>query len=461
MIKRAKVVSLAGILLLCAFVFVSARNYTNQVFAADSTQQQIYELEGQLSGLKNEASQLKKQLDKANSNLKNTENEIAYLDQETSNLETQIKVLDQLLVQWQGQSKQLEEEIAQLEQDKQREQNIFDNMLRMSYQYGNDTYMNLIFGSESVSDLISRIDLIVYHLKYNNNVIENAESPFMPVEDEVYADKGFFDELVHAECPKNTDTYLLTNLRYPMSAVDAGVVGTVNVSFIVEEDGTISNVDAKESVYPDLTKEAVRVVQNMEKWKPAMLNGTPVRSKFHVPLLFTYDTPGFYIPPKNFDCSYINIPEDEDLYFVRVEKNAEYPEGKMALFEYLKQNLGHIKISSSSEKEIFHYDQINDLIRNRVWTGDTLNPNRPLNGHKIYDEYNTPIDTGAFHEIPVEFIVEKSGFLSNVKVYESDSSIHDEILRVVKKMPKWKPATIRDTVVRSRYILPVLFKIDN
>lgn len=173
MIKRAKVVSLAGILLLCAFVFVSARNYTNQVFAADSTQQQIYELEGQLSGLKNEASQLKKQLDKANSNLKNTENEIAYLDQETSNLETQIKVLDQLLVQWQGQSKQLEEEIAQLEQDKQREQNIFDNMLRMSYQYGNDTYMNLIFGSESVSDLISRIDLIVYHLKYNNNVIEN------------------------------------------------------------------------------------------------------------------------------------------------------------------------------------------------------------------------------------------------------------------------------------------------
>jgi len=199
----------------------------------------------------------------------------------------------------------------------------------------------------------------------------------------------------------------------------------------------------------------------MEKWKPAMLNGTPVRSKFHVPILFRYDTPGFCIPPKECDHVNINIPEDEDLYFVRVEKNAEYPEGKMALFEYLKQNLDHIKISSSSEKEIFHYDQINDLICNRVWTGDTLNPNRPLDGHKIYDEYNTPIDTGAFHEIPVEFIVEKSGFLSNVKVYESDSSIHDEILRVVKKMPKWKPATIRDTVVRSRYILPVLFKIDN
>ena len=294
----------------------------------------------------------------------------------------------------------------------------------------------------------------------NNNVIENAETPFVPVEDEVYAEKGFFDELVHAECPKENES-ILASSRYPMSAVYAGVVGTIYVSFIVEEDGSISNVTAKESVYPDLTKEAVRVVQNMEKWKPAMLNGTPVRSKFHVPILFRYDTPGFCIPPKECDHVNINIPEDEDLYFVRVEKNAEYPEGKMALFEYLKQNLDHIKISSSSEKEIFHYDQINDLICNRVWTGDTLNPNRPLDGHKIYDEYNTPIDTGAFHEIPVEFIVEKSGFLSNVKVYESDSSIHDEILRVVKKMPKWKPATIRDTVVRSRYILPVLFKIDN
>lgn len=172
-LKKIKIFSLIFAAFLCVAVLFVAKNQTNPVFAANDSQQQIYELENQLSSLQKDAAGLKKQVDAAKNNLKSAENEIAYLDQETSNLETQIDTLGTLLEQWQGLSDQLNTEIAQLESEYQSEQKMFDNMLRMSYQYGSDTYFNLIFGSESISDFLSRIDLIVYHLKYNNNVIEN------------------------------------------------------------------------------------------------------------------------------------------------------------------------------------------------------------------------------------------------------------------------------------------------
>ena len=290
----------------------------------------------------------------------------------------------------------------------------------------------------------------------NNNVIENAETPFVPVEDEVYAEKGFFDELVHAECPKENES-ILASSRYPMSAVYAGVVGTIYVSFIVEEDGSISNVTAKESVYPDLTKEAVRAVQNMEKWKPAMLNGTPVRSKFHVPILFRYDTPGFCIPPKGCDHVNINIPEDEDLYFVRVEKQPEFPGGKKALFDFLKENLVYSKSDLKANLDPYYlYVDYHDF-NNKVWLCRDLGKGLC---NTIYAD-DTPLDTGKYYSINVEFVVEKDGSLSNIHSINQDQFLREEALRVVKKMPKWKPATIRDTIVRSCYILPVLFKIDN
>ena len=313
-------------------------------------------------------------------------------------------------------------------------------------------------GTSIVPDEINQKKII------NCNVgLRDGETPFIPIEDEICADcNGFFDKVEHAVAPDSLAFYFLSHVYYPDPAMYAGIEGTVNVSFIVEEDGSISNVEVKESLYPCLDKAASRVVLGMEKWKPAMCNGKPVRSRFHIPILFRYDSLGFFIPPKTFDHCKINIPDDEDLYFVRVEKNAEFPGGKKALFEYLKQNLDHLKSSLNLKDNINRY--FTNFDHNRVWTGSQLFSNIIDDGYTIYDDDGTPIDKGVYHEIPVRFVVEKNGSLSNVNIidfYNRDSVIHDDILRVIKKMPKWKPATIRDTVVRSRYILPVLFKIDD
>lgn len=80
--------------------------------------------------------------------------------------------------------------------------------------------------------------------------------------------------------------YLMKNIKYPEQAVKEGIQGRVTVRFIVEKDGSISDVKPVLSVHPLLNKEAVRVVKSMPKWTPGKQNGKPVRVRFNLPVMF-------------------------------------------------------------------------------------------------------------------------------------------------------------------------------
>ena len=80
--------------------------------------------------------------------------------------------------------------------------------------------------------------------------------------------------------------YLAKNIKYPVQAQKKGIEGRVTVRFIVEKDGSISNVTVVRHIHPLLDKEAVRVIKAMPKWSPGMLNGKPVRVKFNIPVAF-------------------------------------------------------------------------------------------------------------------------------------------------------------------------------
>jgi TonB family protein len=80
--------------------------------------------------------------------------------------------------------------------------------------------------------------------------------------------------------------FIKNNIRYPEIAEKNGVQGRVVVAFVVEVDGSISNVEVVRSVDQSLEEEALRVVNILPKWKPAMLNGKPIRSKYSVPITF-------------------------------------------------------------------------------------------------------------------------------------------------------------------------------
>lgn len=80
--------------------------------------------------------------------------------------------------------------------------------------------------------------------------------------------------------------YLSTHIKYPTIAEETGVQGRVIVTFVVERDGSITDVKVVKSVDPSLDKEASRVVAGMPKWIPGKQNGSAVRVKYTVPVTF-------------------------------------------------------------------------------------------------------------------------------------------------------------------------------
>ena len=81
-------------------------------------------------------------------------------------------------------------------------------------------------------------------------------------------------------------SYLASNIKYPVVAQENGVQGRVIVSFVVERDGSISDVRVARSVDPSLDREAQRVVKSMPMCKPGKQNGSAVRVKYTVPVVF-------------------------------------------------------------------------------------------------------------------------------------------------------------------------------
>lgn len=80
--------------------------------------------------------------------------------------------------------------------------------------------------------------------------------------------------------------FLNENIKYPEQAEREGIEGRVVAGFIVERDGSVSNIEILKSVHPLLDAEVVRVMSLMPNWIPGRQNGQPVRVKYSLPITF-------------------------------------------------------------------------------------------------------------------------------------------------------------------------------
>jgi protein TonB len=80
--------------------------------------------------------------------------------------------------------------------------------------------------------------------------------------------------------------YLKNNIKYPQLARESNIQGTVFVTFVVEPNGSISNVKVLRGIGGGCDEEATRVVKNMPSWTPGKQRGKPVRVQFNLPIRF-------------------------------------------------------------------------------------------------------------------------------------------------------------------------------
>ena len=98
---------------------------------------------------------------------------------------------------------------------------------------------------------------------------DQKEEPFNVVED-MPAFPGGMEAMIQ---------FLSSNIQYPADAKKQKVDGRVLVNFVVEKDGSITEVKVIKPAFPSLDAEAIRVVKAMPKWKPGYQRGQAVRSR--------------------------------------------------------------------------------------------------------------------------------------------------------------------------------------
>ena len=80
--------------------------------------------------------------------------------------------------------------------------------------------------------------------------------------------------------------FLKENIKYPEDAQKQKVEGRVLAKFVIETDGSISDIEVVKNAFPSLDAEAVRVIQAMPNWTPGKQKGQAVRVKYVVPINF-------------------------------------------------------------------------------------------------------------------------------------------------------------------------------
>ena len=141
---------------------------------------------------------------------------------------------------------------------------------------------------EIVEDDVETEDLNINAEVEQNEIIEGYVAPEI-VEEEVVEQEIF--QIVE-EMPAfpggegKLMEYVAKNIKYPQIARETGIQGRVFVGFVVEPDGSISNVKLLRGIGGGCDEEAMRVIKSLPKWKPGKQRGKAVRVSYQIPVFF-------------------------------------------------------------------------------------------------------------------------------------------------------------------------------
>lgn len=206
--------------------------------------------------------------------------------------------------------------------------------------------------------------------------------------------------------------YLKENLKYPDEAREKKISGRVFVTFVVEKDGSLSNIRVRRDLGYGTGEEAVRVLKGSPKWTPGMMDGKPVRVEYTTVIFFELggagrrdEQPG----GTNGERS------DEQVDFVSADQLPQFPGGGQGFAKFLSE---HIRYPAEARA---------NNIKGRVFA---------------------------------QFIVETDGSLSNLRIVRGlGYGTDEETLRVLKLSPRWIPGRKAGYPVRVEYTIPVSYEL--
>lgn len=195
---------------------------------------------------------------------------------------------------------------------------------------------------------------------------------------------------------------------YPKELQEAGIGGRVVVSFTVEKDGSVSDVQTRRTPDSRLSDRVVKLVKQSPKWEPGKQRGQAVRVSYTIPIEFK-------ITKTEADPQAAKAHEEENTPFLIVEQMPTFEGGDIKAF--------------------------------RQWIEARIAPQKGADG-KVLEGM-----------VICSFVIESDGSVSEFSPLRSpDKRLSEEVERVVKLSPRWEAGRQRGQKVRVKFTLPVQFK---
>ena len=199
------------------------------------------------------------------------------------------------------------------------------------------------------------------------------------------------------------------NIKYPAEAFRNGEQGRVVLSFVVEKDGSVSNIQILQTPGKAFSEETRRVVAASPKWKPGEQRGEKVRVRYTLPV-------DFRITATAQDTKTSENKGSGEEPFLVVDTPPQFNGGDIGEFRRWVQM--NVKYPAEALGKFF------------------------------------------YGIVVVTFVFEKDGSVGNAEIFKSpDKSLADEVLRVIGKSPKWTPGKQRGEAVRVKFGMPVDFAV--
>ena len=259
--------------------------------------------------------------------------------------------------------------------------------------------------------------LMAFHLSAH---AQKRKMPPKPSSSQVYDSVG--QPAVPLGGTEKYAQFLADHQKYPASAMQKGIQGTVKVSFVVEKTGTVNEVKVETPLAPELDAEAIRLIKSGPKWAPAKHRNQVVRQRVVVPVSFLM-SPGS---------------------MVAVREGQERP---------ITTSAADIAASANP---------------NRPPVVAPDRPTQPVGGTQAFFDWieknqKYPLQARQRKiqgKVMVEFIVQTDGSLTDARVIRKmGSGLDDEALRLIKSAPKWEPASFQGKPIKQKMVLPVLFQL--
>jgi TonB family protein len=203
-------------------------------------------------------------------------------------------------------------------------------------------------------------------------------------------------------------SYFEENLQYPAIDKQNGTQGRVICQFIVNKDGSISNIVVARSLSPTADKESIRIIESMPKWIPGKHDGKNVNILYTVGIYFR-------LPPEPTPKDTI-AEVDTTRVYEAAEVMPSFPGGNAALMNHIQSHLKYPTLEGCEQ--------------------------------------------GTQGRFIGQFVVNRDGSISDIVVKRSLTPTMDkEALRVIQSMPKWIPGKQDGVNVKVRYAIPIVFGI--